>query len=136
MANQQLPVRMRDRSQQSKTAPENCAQNDDQLARVPVSKRSGKWRRYHVKPQKRAGEISHLRVGEMEFTLHQRLHREQNRTVDVVEEIQRREQDERAPGIKFCLRHLAKKYITIALRHCEFFSGRNSQDRLRLMRGW
>jgi hypothetical protein len=29
----------------------------------------------------------------MEFTLHQRLHGKQNRTVDVVEKIQRREQD-------------------------------------------
>src|SRR5579872_1410571 len=116
MANQQLPVRMRDRSQQSKTAPENCAQNDDQLARIPVSKRSGKWRRYHVKAQKRAGEITHLRVSQMEFALHQRLHRKQNRTVDVVEEIQRREQNERSPGIKFRRGHLAKKYIMWFLR--------------------
>ena len=48
----------------------------------------------------------------MEFTLHQRLHRKQNRTIDVVEQVQRREQNERSPGIKFRLGHLAKEYIT------------------------
>ena len=37
VANQQLPVRMRDRGEQRKSTPENRAQNDDQLARIPVS---------------------------------------------------------------------------------------------------
>jgi hypothetical protein len=104
---------VRNRSEQGKATPENRAQNDDQLARIPVSKRSGEGRRDHVKTEKRAGEITYLRVGEMKFALHQWLYCEQNRTVNIVKEIQRREQAKRGPRIKSRLRHLAKKYITV-----------------------
>jgi hypothetical protein len=48
----------------------------------------------------------------MEFALHQRLHREQNRPVNVVQQVQRRKQDKRGPGIKFRLGHLPKEYST------------------------
>src|SRR5271170_4437307 len=76
VANQQLPVGMRDRGQEGERAPEDGAENDYFLSRIAVGEWTGKRRGDHVKAKKRAGKISDLRIGEMEFALHQRLHRE------------------------------------------------------------
>ena len=110
---QQLSVGVGDSRHQSQPTPEHRAQNDDQLARVAVSQRADKRRRDHVEQQKSAGEISNLGVGELEFGLHQRLHREQHGAVNVVEEIQRGQQDQRGPGIEFAFGHLGRN-ITCA----------------------
>ena len=48
VAEQQFSVGVRDRGQQGQPAPENGAQNDDQLARVTVGQRADKRRRDHV----------------------------------------------------------------------------------------
>ena len=74
---QQLSVGVGDRRHQSQPAPEHSPQYDDQLARVPVSERTHKRRGHHVEQEKSAGKISNLGVGELEFGLYQRLHREQ-----------------------------------------------------------
>src|SRR5580692_10152684 len=112
MPNQQLPISMGDGGEEGERAPEDRSENDDLFARIPVSQRPGKRRGDHVEAEKRAGKVSDLRIGEMEFALHQRLHRKQHRTVDVVKQVQRRQQSQRGPGIKFRLGHLAKEYIT------------------------
>ena len=104
------PVGVRDRGQQGDHTPENGAQNNDQLARVPVGQRSDKGRGDHVENQKRAGEISELSVAEMKFVPHQRLHRKQDGAVDVVEKVERGREDQRRPGINFALGHLGKEY--------------------------
>ncbi len=103
---------MRDRGQQGEAAPENGAQNDDQLARVAVGQGSDKGRGDHVENQKGAGQISQLSVAEVKFVPHQGLHRKQDGAVDVVEKVQRGQQDQRRPGIKFALGHLGKEYNT------------------------
>src|ERR1700731_4376382 len=113
VADKQLPVSVRNRSEQRKAAPEDRSQNNDHFAGIAVSQRPRKRGSDHVKAEKGACKISNLRVAEMEFTLHQRLYRKQNRAVDIVEQVQRREQDERGPGIKFRRGHLAKEYITV-----------------------
>ncbi len=92
------------------SAPENSAQDDDQLARIAIGQRAHEWRGHHVEQQKGAGEISDLSVGELEFVLHQRLHCKQHGTINVVQKVQRRQDDERGPGIEFALGHLAKEY--------------------------
>ena len=46
----------------------------------------------------------------LEFRLHQRLHREQHGAVNVVEKVQRGQQDQRGPGIEFALGHLGEEY--------------------------
>ena len=108
VAEQQLTVGVGDRGHQSQPAPEHCAQDDDQLARIAVRQRADKRRGHHVEQQESAGEISNLCVGEVEFGLHQRLHREQHGAVNVVEEVQRGQQDQRGPGIEFALGHLGR----------------------------
>ena len=110
VAEKQFPIGVGDRRQQCQPAPEHSPQHDNQLARVAVSQRADKGRGHHVEQQKGAGQISDLGIGEMKFALHQRLHRKQHRSVDVVEEVQRRQDDERGPGIEFALGHLAKEY--------------------------
>src|SRR5579864_6746350 len=116
MPDQQLPISVSHRCEERKSAPEDRAQNDDHFARVPVGKRTGKGRGNHVKAEKSAREISDLGVGEMKFGLHQRLHRKQHRTVDVVQQVQRRQQNQRRPRVEFRLGHLAKEYITVGLK--------------------
>ena len=110
VAEQQFAVGVGDRGHQGQPAPENGAQDDDQLARIAVRERADKRRSHHVEQQKSAGEISNLGVGELEFGLHQRLHREQHGSVNVVEKVQRGQEDQRGPGIEFALGHLGKEY--------------------------
>ena len=113
MANQQLPVGMGDRRQQRQSAPEEGAENDDQLARIAVGQRPGERRRDHVEAQKSASQIAHLSIAEMKLGLHQRLHREQHGTVNVIQQVERGKQTERRPGIEFRRGHLAKEYNMI-----------------------
>jgi hypothetical protein len=118
---------MRDCSEQGKSAPENRAQNNDHLAGIAVGQRPGEGCRDHVEAKKGAGQVAHLCVGEMEFVLHQRLHGKQNRTVDVVKEVQRREQDERGPRIKFRRGHSGEEiYHERFTALLSLLSGRNS----------
>jgi len=51
---------------------------------------------------------------QLEFHLHQRLHRIQHGTVDVIDQVQRREHEQRSSGIEFRRRHLAWEYNTAA----------------------
>src|SRR5262249_40431268 len=100
-------------------------ENDDFLARIPVGKRASKGRGDHVETQKGAGQVTDLGVGEMKFTLHQRLHGKQNRAVDIVQQVQRGEKNERGAGIEFGFAHLPKEYSTpppLALRITESIS--------------
>ena len=117
MTKQQFSVGVGDRGHQGQPTPEHRTQHDDQLARVAVSQRADKRRRDHVEKQKSAGEISDLGVGELEFALHQRLHREQHRAINVVEKVQRRQDDQRGPGIEFAFGHLGKEYSMAACRN-------------------
>ena len=114
MPHQQLPVGMSEGGEQRQSAPENCAEHDDPLARIAIRQRTDKWRRDHIEPEESAGEISHLRVAEVELRLHQRLHGKQYRAVNVVQKVQRGQQGQRRSGIEFGRRHLAWEYNTAA----------------------
>ena len=56
---------------------------------MPTGERCGD----HVKQKEGAGKICDLRIREMEFSLHQRLYSEQDGAVNVIEQIQRGEQN-------------------------------------------
>src|SRR5260370_29592711 len=90
---------------QREATPEDCAEGDDELTRVPIRQRAYERRRHHVKTQKRAGEIAQLRLAKMKFILHQRLNRKQHIAIRVVKQIERCENDERSARIKFRVVH-------------------------------
>ena len=96
---------MGDRREQRQPAPENRAQHDDQLARIAIRQRPHKRRGDHVKAQKRAGEISDLRLAEMKFILHQRLHRKQHIAIRIIQQIERGEHEQRGSGMELLLGH-------------------------------
>ena len=101
MANQQFGVGVGNRGKQREAAPEDRAADDDPLTRIAVGERSNKRRRHHVEEQECAGEVTNLRVAQVKFALHQRLHGEQHRAVYIVQQIQRGEQDQRGARVKF-----------------------------------
>jgi len=103
---------VRDRGQESERAPEDSTQRNNQLARIAVGKRAGNRRGNHVENQEGAGQISDLRVGETEFILHHGLYGKQDRTVNIVQQIERCEQDQRSARIEFVLGHLGREYNT------------------------
>ncbi len=90
--------------EQRKAAPEHRTKNDDQLTRVAISQRPHKRRGDHIKAEEGAGEISDLNLAQMEFVLHQRLHREQHIAVRIVEQIERGKYEQRATGLKLSAR--------------------------------
>src|SRR5580700_3940965 len=92
---------MSERGEQREPAPEERAQNDDELARIAVGQRTDKRRSHHVETQKCAGKIANLRLGKVELVLHQWLHREQHVAVRIVEQIERREYDQRRAWLQF-----------------------------------
>ena len=108
--NQQLGVVMGESGQQREPAPEDCSQHDDQLARIAVRQRADEWRGDHVEAQEGAGEIADLGLGQVKFVLHQRLYREQYVAVDIVQQVQRREHDQRGAWLQFRGSHRSSEY--------------------------
>ena len=105
VAYQQFRVGMRDSGQQRECTPEDGAEGDDQLARIPIRQRTDKRRSHHVESQKRTGEVADLRLRQVKLGLHQRLHGKQHIPVRVVEQIQRGEHEQRGAGIELLLGH-------------------------------
>jgi len=63
-------------------------------ALVSVGEQAHNGRRHHIAEKERGGQKPELGVAAVEFRLHQRLHRKQHRAVNVVEEIQRGQQQQ------------------------------------------
>ena len=76
------------------------ARYNDRLARKAYRKRAHEWRRAHVKNEEDAGQQSERGVAAMELRFDQILHREQNGAVNVVKQIERRQQRECGAGIE------------------------------------
>src|SRR2546426_10719934 len=101
---------MSNRGEQRESTPKNGTQHNDYLARVPVREGTRKGRSDHVEQKECAGQITNLCIREVELRLHQRLHCEQHRVVNVVEQVQRREQRQSGSRIEFGGGHVAKEY--------------------------
>jgi hypothetical protein len=113
VSDEQFGVGVRDRGEQCKSAPEQRSERDDQLARVAIGQGADEWGGDDVKAEKRAGEISDLDVGQMKLVLHQRLHREQNVAIHVIEQIERRQDEQRVARLEIFPGHRSKEYSTI-----------------------
>ena len=116
--NQQLGVVVGEGGQQREAAPEDRSQHDDELARIAVCQRANERRGHHVEAQERAGEIADLRLGEVELVLHQRLHREQHVAVDIIQQVQRREHDQRGARLEFRGGHRSSEYSMTLNQNC------------------
>ena len=92
------------------SVPENRPQHNDDLARISVCQGPHKGRRDHIKPQERAGKICDLRVGQVELILDQRLNGIEDIAVRIVEEVQRRENDQRGSGMEVLRGHRSSEY--------------------------
>jgi hypothetical protein len=101
---------MRDRREQSQPAPEQRAQHNDELPRVPVRQRPYKRSRNHVETKESAGQISDLCIAQMKLILHQRLHREQHVAVRIIEQVECREDNQRGARLEISLSHRSSEY--------------------------
>src|ERR1019366_5753261 len=82
-----------------RSAPDKGACRHDPAARKAIGQGNDQRRGNHVADKKSGGQKADLLVAEGEFLLDQRLHRKQHVTVDIVEKVQRRQQQQRDPGI-------------------------------------
>ena len=80
---------MRDCREQRQAAPEHGSERDDELAGITIGERADERSSQHVEPEEGAGEESDLLFRQMEFILHQRLHREQHVAVRIVQQVER-----------------------------------------------
>ena len=110
---------MRDRGQQRKAAPENAAQSDDELARITDRQRPNKRRSHHVEDKECACQITKLRLRQLKLNLHQWLNRIQDRSVNVVDQVERGQHYQRSGGLELGLRHRSSEYSMAGLRRGE-----------------
>src|SRR5512146_127452 len=82
------------RREQSRTAPDQGADDHDSAALETIGERSNERRRTHVTDDESGSKKSELGVGAMEFRLDQRLYREQHRPVNVIHEVKGRKNEE------------------------------------------
>ena len=79
-------------------APENRAGDDQRLAREAVAEPAGERRGEHIEEEERGGQRAHLLVGGVEFALDQREFAGKDVAVDVVEQVEGDEQQQRPLG--------------------------------------
>src|SRR5579864_2231093 len=112
VSDQQFSVGVGHCREQGERAPEQCTQDDDELARIAVGQRPYEGRRDHVEPEKGAGQIANLGIRQVKLVLHQRLHREQHIAVRIVEQIERSQDNQRRARVKVVLSHKSSEYST------------------------
>ena len=91
----QLRKVVRHRRQQCRRRPEQRPHAHDQAARIAVGQPARQRSGHHVAEEKRRGQQPELGIRAGKFALHQRLHGKQHRAVDVVHEVQRRQNHQR-----------------------------------------
>ena len=79
-------------------APQDRAGDDERLAAEAVAQPAGERRGEHVEDEQRGGERAHLLVGGVKLALDQRDFAGQNVAVNVVEEVEADEQQQRPQG--------------------------------------
>ena len=98
LADVEGPVAVNPDGGQRGQAPENRAGDDERLAREAVAEPAGERRGEHVEDEQRGGERAHLLVGGVELALDEREFAGKDVAVDVVEQVEGDEQQERAAG--------------------------------------
>jgi len=91
---QKLVVVVSDGAEQGCAAPDERSCGHDPLAGVAVGKPSYRRGSHHVTDEECRGEKADLRVIDVEFFLDERLHCIEHVAIDVVQEVQRREQQQ------------------------------------------
>ena len=99
VAQQQLVIVVGDRAQQRGQAPDERADGHDAPARETVGEGNDQRRRNHVADEKGGGQKTDLRIAKGKLFLDEGLHREQHIAIDVVEKIERGQQQQRGPGV-------------------------------------
>ena len=79
-------------SEQVDGRPEQRSADDHGLARKVISEPAGDWRGAHVGDEEEEGQRPKLRVGDVELALDLLLHAGDDVAVDVVDEVERRQQ--------------------------------------------
>ena len=92
------PVAVDPHGSQRGQAPEDRAGDDERLARIAVSQPAGQGRRDHVEEKERRGQRAHLMIGCMKFALHQHKLAGKDVAVDVVQQVEADEQQQRPLG--------------------------------------
>src|SRR5512142_2903462 len=77
-------------------APDQGADDHDAASLEPVGQGTDERRGAHIAPDEGGRQEAKLGIGTVELGLYERLYREQHRTVDIVDEVQGRE-DEQGP---------------------------------------
>ena len=119
MTDEQLVKVCRDGGEQSGPAPDQGPGDDDALAREAHRKRPHEGRRAHVKNEENAGEQAERRVAAMELRFNQILYCEQHGAVDVIEQVQRRQERQRGARIEFRRGHRSSEYSMEKRRNAE-----------------
>src|ERR1035438_7851089 len=110
VTNEQLVKVCRDGGEQSGPTPHQSPGNDDALAREAQRKRPHEGGRAHIKNEEDAGEQAEGRVAAMELRFNQILYREQHGAIDVIEQVQRREERQCRARIEFRRGHRSSEY--------------------------
>ena len=98
MADVERPVAVHPGGGECGEAPENCAGDDEGLAAIAVTEPAGEWRGQHVDEEHGGGERAHLLAGGVEFILDEGEFAGKDIAVDVVEQVEGDEEDERGEG--------------------------------------
>src|SRR5947209_2073827 len=97
---QQLVIGVRDPGKQREAAPDHDPDGNDVLARETVPHPAHKWPGNHVAVKKHAGEPANLCIRDVELAFDQRLNREQDRAVNVIEDVKSGKQRKHEAGIE------------------------------------
>ena len=107
------------RGEQSRATPNQSSGDDDPLAREAQRKRPHERRRTHVEDEEDAGQKAEGRVAAMELRFDQVLYGKQHGTVDVIEQVQRRQQRQCRPRIEFRRGHRSSEYSMVKNRKAD-----------------
>ena len=92
---------------ESGQAPENRARDNKRLAAKPVAQPAAGRRSKHVEEKQSRGEPAHHLVGGVELTLDKGLRAVKNVAIEIVEQVERNEQQDRAQCWAFVGTHLS-----------------------------
>ena len=79
-------------------APQDSAADDERLAAISITQPTGERRGKHVDEEHGRGKRAHLLVGGVEFVLDEREFAGENVAIDVVEQVEGDEEDQRGEG--------------------------------------
>src|SRR5260370_30101838 len=90
-----------DRGEQSCGAPKDRAEEDQRVAREAVGEIAENGSGDHIADKKRGGQKAEIGIGGVKFLFYKRLNGEEDGAVDIIEEIQGRQQREGQARVQF-----------------------------------